>query len=166
MHSRKLITSVLVCAGILGTMAFVPATSLACSNSKPRPTVTVVTGTVTYKQGHKIQLVQGAIVMVVCNGITEYTTTNARGVYQVQFPKGKAPKGSTVKVVATKGSLTGNASAIVTSAGKNKCGCAQVNVLVINVRMVPEFGGIAAMGALVIGAGAFLVIRRRQLAAH
>jgi len=132
------------------TVVAVPAASFAAN------VVTNVTGHV-YENGIGVG---GAKVTVVCNGNDKKTTTDASGAYVVTFNKDKCPDGSKATVVATKGSKGGANSGPVSPNGSDLLNIAMVNV------DLPEFGLVAGIGATLIGGGAFLVIRRRQLSGH
>lgn len=103
--------------------------------------------------------VVGAKVVVVCNSNSRKDTTDGTGTYLVQFPAAQCPAGAHATVVATKGKKGGTNSANINSV-TNK-----LNVNIINVS-IPEFGLIAGVGASLIGGGAFLVIRQRQISGH
>lgn len=135
--------------GFLATAAlgFLPLAASAADGS------TVVGGQVTNNGSS----VDGAKVTVVCNGHQKKTTTDASGVYAVQFKIANCPAGSSVSVDATKkkegaGHSTGTANPLDT----------QLNVAIVNVAL-PELGLLTGMGALIAGGGALFAIRRRNL---
>jgi hypothetical protein len=119
------------------------------------PTTTIVTGQVTDNGVG----VKGAKVVVVCNNFSKKTTSGAGGGYEVAFTVTQCPNGKVANVVATKGDLGG------VNNSKVKNFDATDNVAIVNVSL-PEFGIAAGIGATIIGGGAFLVIRRRQLSGH
>ena len=125
-----------------------PVTALADS------TKTEVTGVVSYQGQHVGKNVE---VTVSCNGHTKTDKTNKEGAYSVRFTAQQCPKNSMVTATSTVNGQTGTATGKVTSSGKCK-----VNVAVVPINVVPEFGALSAAGAGVTGVGAFLFIRRRQ----
>ncbi len=143
---KKVVATILAAIGMI---VLLPASTFALS---PK---TDVTGTVTNNGSP----VSGAHVIVICHNNKKSTTTDASGSYLVQYNAGKCPAGSTVFVTATKGKKggdsTGTASSVTT----------HLNVALVNVSL-PEFGLITGVGATIIGGGAFLVMRRRQLSGH
>jgi hypothetical protein len=136
-------------AATVGIALLIPASSFALSAK------TDITGVVS-NNGHPVS---GAKVTVVCNNNARHDTTDGTGTYLVQFPATKCPAGAHATVVATKGKKGGTNSETIHST-TNK-----LNVNIINVSL-PEFGLVAGVGASLIGGGAFLVIRRRQLSGH
>lgn len=136
-------------AAALGVALIIPAATFATS---PK---TDITGVVT-NNGNPVA---GAKVVVVCNSNSRKDTTDATGTYLVQFPASQCPAGTHFTVVATKGKKGGTNTGTVNQT-TNK-----LNVNIVNVSL-PEFGLIAGAGASLIGAGAFLAIRRRQLNSH
>jgi hypothetical protein len=119
------------------------------------PTTTVVTGAVT----NNGKDVKGAKVTVVCNNFSKKTTTGSSGGYEVTFTAAQCPDGKLATAVATKGGLGGVSSSTVNNLD------ATDNVAIVNISL-PEFGLAAGIGASLLGGGAFLVIRRRQLSGH
>jgi hypothetical protein len=145
---RRFVVLALACVAILGVLGVFPAAGLAASGK------TDVSGYVFFKGSP----VKGAVVTVTANGFVKGDVTDKSGAYFVQFSAKSVPAGSTVTVQAFKGkksgSNTGTAGALTT----------KLNVALVNVDMVPEFGMIAGGAALLIGGGAFLFMRRRRLA--
>ena len=116
---------------------------------------TDVTGTVT-SNGHGVK---GAKVTVVCDHHAKTDTTDASGAYLVVFKAKDCPAGSHVDVVAKKKKQGGYNSGTATPVDT------KLNVAMVNVSL-PEFGLIGLTGAAIIGGGAFMVMRRRQLSDH
>jgi hypothetical protein len=141
---KKLLLTILAAVGIA---VMIPAASFAAS------TQTDVTGTVT----NNGQVVSGASVTVVCNNHSKTTTSDSTGAYLVTFSGKNCPDKSQATVVAHKAGKGGVSNGTV-----NPYGSLDLNVAIINVAL-PEFGIVTGIGAAVVGAGAFLVIRRRQL---
>jgi hypothetical protein len=118
---------------------------------------TDVNGTVT-KGGSPVK---NAKVQVTCGTTTKKAHTDASGAYLVVFKIAKCPAGSTVNVTASKNHVgSGSNSGTVSPYNTDK-----LNVAIVNVS-VPEFGLIGLTGATLIGGGAFMVTRRRQLSDH
>jgi hypothetical protein len=128
------------------TMIAIPLSTSAA------PSQTDISGTVT----NNGKAVDGANVTVVCNNNDRKDTTNAEGGYLVHFITTECPNGAQATVVATDGKKGG------TNDGKVNDLTSKLNVSIINVAL-PEFGLITAFGAAVIGGGAFMIMRRRQL---
>jgi hypothetical protein len=131
------------------TMVALPVAAFAA------PTTTDVNGQIT-NNGHGVK---GAKVVVVCGGHSAKTTSGAGGGYEVTFTAKQCPDGKLATVVATKNGLGGTSSSTVKNFD------ATDNVAIVNVNL-PEFGFVAGIGAAVIGAGAFLAVRRRQISGH
>ncbi len=138
----------LMVATVLAVL-LVPATSFANSST------TRVTGVIDFNGVH---VGKGVKVTVTCDGHVRTDKTNKHGVYSVKFEK-KCGKNDTITVTATVNGITG------TSTGKSHKDNCRLNVAIINVS-VPEYGLIGLSGATIIGGGAFMVIRRRQLSGH
>jgi hypothetical protein len=141
---RKILTTVI--SGI-ALAILIPASSFAMSSK------TDINGTV-YNNGVGVS---GAHVTVVCDNNAKTDTTDSTGAYLVQFNAAKCPVGATVYVTAKDGHKGGDSSDKVPQGENDK-----LNVVLINVSL-PEFGALAGIGAALLGGGAFLVIRRRQL---
>src|ERR1700689_3071367 len=134
----------------LATLVALPASALAASTS-------AIAGTVT-SNGNPVS---GASVSVTCNGHTLTSGTTVAGAYLVRFsPATNCPAGSTAHVTATKGGHSGSKSGTVNNLG------ADINLAIVNVSNVPEFGMAAGISAAILGGGAFMVVRRRQLSEH
>lgn len=133
------------------TIVALPLGAMAAAS----PTTTVVAGSVT-DNGHGVK---GAKVVVVCNSHSAKTTSGAGGGYEVTFTTKQCPNGKLATVVATKGGLGGTNSSTVKNFD------ATDDVAIVNISL-PEFGLAAGIGATLIGGGAFLAIRRRQLSGH
>lgn len=115
----------------------------------------IVAGTVTNSgTGNPVG---GASVSVLCDGHTLTSSTTSAGAYVVQFPSADCPNGATAQVTATKGSNSASNS------GKVNKLSASVNLAIVNVSVVPEFGIVAGISAAILGGGAFIVMRQRQL---
>jgi hypothetical protein len=131
------------------TVVVLPTAALADST----PPVTQVTGTVTNNSAG----VAGADVAVLCGSTTLHDTTDGSGTYLVTFPIADCPQGSSATATAIKGGLSGSNSGPVNKV-TNK-----LNIAVVDVSVIPEYGVIGITGAAILGGGAFMVMRRRQL---
>ncbi|HVV26272.1 MAG TPA: hypothetical protein VHC21_04555 [Candidatus Saccharimonadales bacterium] len=145
---RKKIAAAIVTA--LAATILVPASTFAVAPE------TDITGTVT---SHNTT-VNGATVTVHCNSSSGTDTTDASGAYLVVFAAADCPSGATVSVAASKNSQSGHNS------GTAGAVTTKLNIALVDVSVVPEYGLIGLMGATLIGGGAFLVIRRRQISGH
>lgn len=155
---KKIVLSILVS---LGLVTILPVAAFADAG------ITIVGGTVCttiVNCGTPSGVpVSGANVTVKCDGNTQTATTSVNGQYGVEFnPSTLCPDGSKATVSASKGPENGSNSGTV-----NQEGDLALYVAIVNVAIsVPEFGAITGVAALALGAGAFLVIRRRNLASH
>lgn len=140
---KKILLSVTASVGI---SLLIPASSFALAAQ------TNITGTVT-NNGNPVA---AANVVVVCNSNSRSDDTDTSGGYLVQFTAAECPSGKNATVVATKDNKGGTNSKTVTAQ------TSKLNVAIVNVAL-PEFGVVAGMGAAVIGGGAFMVIRKKQL---
>ncbi|HTB48988.1 MAG TPA: hypothetical protein VK712_02805 [Verrucomicrobiae bacterium] len=141
---KKLLLSILATVGIA---VILPVSAFAEGGTSD------IAGTVTSKGNP----VSGASVSVLCDGHTLTSGTTVAGAYIVQFPGSDCPAGSTATVTATKGGGSGSNSGTVNGLG------ADINLAIVNVSVVPEFGAVAGAGAALLGGGAFMIVRRKQL---
>jgi len=113
-------------------------------------------------QGDLSNPVADADVEVTCNNNTETTTSGLDGKYKVNFEPEECDYGDTVTVHAEKDSLTGdNSGSIEFTNTYEFCQCCfTLNVGIVNVPLIPEFG--IAIGALTMASAivAFFVIRK------
>lgn len=135
----------------LGVVATVPLSGATVS-AAPQPKVDV-SGTVTIDG----KTVKGAKVVVQCGSTVKRDTADANGNYFVQFKKAQCPTGSTITVIAHKGSKGGS-----TTATSEADGSTTANVTV-STTAVPEFSPAAGVGAAAVVGGGLVVMRRRQL---
>jgi hypothetical protein len=146
---KKLFLSLIVSFGLI---AFLPVTAMAQSVSPGA----YVTGTVT----HNGSPVDSASVVVTCDSNVLDSSTSAGGGYLVTFTTDQCPSGATAYVSASSGNLSGSNNGVVNGLSVD------VNLALVDVSLVPEFGVITGIVAIIIGSGAFLVIRRRNIASH
>ena len=147
---KKLFVSLIV---TLGLVAFLPVTAMAQSVGGG----TYVAGTVT----HNGTPVSGASVIVACgDGSDQDSSTTSAGGYIVYFSTDQCYNGLTANVSASYNGLSGSNSGAVNGLG------ADVNLALVNVSLVPEFGVITGITAIALGGGAFLVIRRQNIAGN
>ena len=101
--------------------------------------------------------VSGASVTVTCNGYTQTDTSGANGAYSVVFPCYQCYYNNAVVVDAVKNPLTGESKGTVsmTYPGLN------LDVGIVNVPMVPEFGLVVGLTTMLGALGVFFVVRRK-----
>jgi hypothetical protein len=145
--------SLFVLTTILLTIGFASATAAPACTSQ-----TVVGGTI--YQDIITNGVVGADVLVTCNGTTIPTTSIANGAYSVNFDCSVCNYGDAVTVHASKDGLTGDNSGAVDMTWTIPCGI-QLDVGIINVPLVPEFGAIVAVLTVMGALGTFFVVRRK-----
>lgn len=143
---KKVLLTVLASVGIALLVPF-------AASADASPGITDVSGAVT-NNGNPVN---GASVQVNCNGNTLYDTSDFTGTYVVDFTSGECPAGSIVTATATHGGESG------TNTGDANPLTTRLNVAIINISIVPELGMITAGGAAILGGGAFLIVRKRQL---
>jgi hypothetical protein len=121
------------------------------------PGVSDVTGVISFN-GNPVG--SGVTATVVCHGNTLTDTTDSTGTYFVEFTQQNCPKNQTATVSAT---VSGNSGS---NSGKLTKVTNKINLAIVDVNVVPEYGLIGLTGATLIGGAAFMVMRRRQLGDH
>jgi len=121
---------------------------------------TVVGGTI--YQNTITNPVSGATVTVTCNSHTQTASSESDGAYSVSFPCGECNLHDEVSVNAVKNPLTGENEGSVTMVYNLYPGLT-LNVGIVNVPMVPEFGLIAGLTTVLGALGVFFVVRRKQI---
>ena len=116
--------------------------------------LTDVSGVISYNGVH---VGKGILVTVTCNGNVLHDKTNKSGTYLVQFTKQQCKKNSTVTVSATVNGHTGS------NTGKAKKETNKLNLAIVPVNVVPEFGTTAGLLAVIGAGGVFMITRRREL---
>jgi len=149
----KKLLGLFVLATMLLTLGFVSATAAPVCTSQ-----TVVGGTI--YQNVITNGVVGADVEVTCNGVTLPTTSVANGAYSVNFDCSVCDYGDAVTVHASKDGLTGDNSGAIDMTWQIPCGI-QLDVGIVNVPLVPEFGLILGMATALGALGVFFVVRRK-----
>jgi hypothetical protein len=157
----------------------------ACETSKCPSKVTVVNGII--YQGELTNTIAGANVEVTCShevttktcewkkvdghwknvcvyntamkDFSEKTTSGKNGSYAVSFADNECTLGDDVYVVAQKGELTGAEDGSITT--KTHLGCLKINIGIVNVPLVPEFGVFAGALTLLSAVGIFFFVRRK-----
>ena len=150
---KRVILSILTTLGIL---VLLPVSMARAAGGQ-----SIIAGNIYYKG--TTNPVTGASVSVVCDGNTLTSPTTSAGAYEVTFDPTACPAGDTATVTATKGSATGTNSGVVNPLATEPT---VINLAIVNVSVVPEFGAITGIAAIALGAGAFLVIRRQHTASH
>lgn len=134
----------------LGAVSATPCVGPSCEN-------TVVSGTI--YQGDVTNGISDAEVTVSCNGYDETTTSLSDGQYSVTFSASECDYQDDVTVIAEKDELVGTNEGDVSMTYTFGYGC-KLNVGVINVPLVPEFGLIAGALTMVSAVGIFFIVRR------
>lgn len=147
--------------GVVGTLAMM-AIPLASANAETITTVSDVSGHVS-QNGKDVD---GASVDASCTvsgqTATGTDTTGPNGDYNIVLsPSGLCTANDTVVVTATKGGSSGQNSGTLDSYNTGDPNL-KLNIALVNVSL-PELGLATAAGAAIIGGGAFMVIRRRNL---
>jgi|GEM_PF-3302573 len=114
-------------------------------------------------EGNLSNGIKGAYVTVTCyhNG-SEYTRNALSwygGKYMVFFPSSQCEYGDEITVSAQKNGLTGTNSSIVDT--RYTAGCFTLDVGIVNVPLIPEFGMIIGTLTVVSAIGVFFLIRRK-----
>ena len=109
----------------------------------------------------------GATVTITCfhNG-GQYTKTTTslsngflKGTYFVQFPHTQCITGDIVEVSATKGDKNGEDDGVVKDFITGRC--LDIDIAIINVPLVPEFGVVVGFLTMISAIGVFFVIRKK-----
>jgi hypothetical protein len=133
--------------------------SLDCGVCPPECTGNTVIGGTIYKENVTNGIV-GASVEVICShdgkDYTETTTSISKGQYSVTFPCDECDYTDGVVVNAEKDSLSGTNDGSVSMIYPGL----SLNVGIVNVDLIPEFGLIAASVALIGALGIFLYRRK------
>jgi hypothetical protein len=154
MKTLKLL-SVFVIA--LALFSFVGVKAAKAMTTAPVVQVGVVEGLV---YGQNNAAVPGASVSVLCNGHTLPATSDPSGFYFVQYGNGLCVAGQGVTVTATKGALTGTKNGTMQADGATLI--LKLDVAVVNVPMVPEFGLITGAVAFLSSGGVFLALKKKR----
>jgi hypothetical protein len=145
---------------LLGSSYFISANSIGASIGGPR---TLVNGAITdATNGNAV--VPGAKVTVVCvdsrhvrKTITKKTTSLSDGTYSVVFDtKLQCKEKDEVLVSATEGGLSGE------NTGEIDKGTKKLDVSVVNVSIVPEFGVVAGTLTVLGAVCLFFIIRKKH----
>ena len=103
----------------------------------------------------------GANVTATCNGHTYTGTTNGFGFYQIftpTTPVEECPNGMTVVASAVNGSEHGSNSGLMQHG--TGVGQANLDIALIPIQMVPEFGMLTGVVASLVSGGLFLLKRK------
>ncbi len=152
----KKVLSLFVVAALLLTVGLVSAqydpTHGGCTSQ------TVVGGTI-YQNVVENGIV-GANVEVTCNGTTKTATSGTNGAYSVNFDCSVCTYEDLVTVHAYKDGLTGDNSGEVDMTYDIPCGI-RLDIGIINVPLVPEFGVIVGIVTALGALGVFFIVRRK-----
>jgi len=103
--------------------------------------------------------INGATVNVTCNGNLLSTTSQNDGAYSVSYDESVCSQGSSLSVHAVKEGVGENT---IIGTIHNDYPAVNVNLGVVNVPLVPEFGAIVASLTVLGALGAFFVVRRKN----
>lgn len=107
--------------------------------------------------------VEGADVEVTCDGETKTTTSDVNGSYSVVFEDDECELGDTVTVHAEKDALTGDNVGSIDMTYHYDLGCfccLDLNVGIVNVPLIPEFGLVIGTLTAISAIGIFFFVRR------
>jgi hypothetical protein len=158
----KMNKSLMLVSLVFGVMllSMVSAGATVCL---PETEQTIVDGTI--YQNVITNVIAGADVTVVCHhGAVDNTllaTSLADGSYSVNFGGSQCSYGDEVTVSAVKASLAGTNEGTVNMKYTLPCCGIKLNVGVVNVPMVPEFGVFAGALTLLSAVGIFFMVRRK-----
>ena len=123
--------------------------------------ITTIGGTI--YQGDITNFISGADVDVICHhdgtDYTETTTSGSNGEYSVLFNTGECDYGDQVTVNALSNGLPGTNEGSVSMSYPLSC-YLTLNVGIVNVLLVPEFGFFVGVLTLFGAVGIFFLIRR------
>jgi len=152
-----LLTFLIVVALTVGSVSAVHFCDFDCSEE-----YTAVGGTIyqdTVDNG-----IQGASVEVTCNGNTETATSDSEGAYSVVFEGDECSFGDDVTVHAEKDGATGSNDGSVDMTYHYDFGCfcgLDLNVGIVNVPLIPEFGLMIGTLTAISAIGIFLFVRKK-----
>ena len=143
---------------ILAVLAFL-VVSVALVSAGQGNEATVVGGTIYKLEGGGV--VPDAFVNVTCNTYSETTTSLSEGEYSVAFAINECDCDDTVNVYAEKGSLYGSNSGAITMCDLQPRPSLKINVGIVNVPLIPEFGIAVGIMTVLSAVGVFFVIRKK-----
>jgi len=141
---------------LFGLSSVVSAQSAGCCIGSG--CLTLVEGNITYADSGNF--VEGADVIVTCNHgtgfgtVSENAVSSSNGNYYVIFCQTDCDKDDEVTVEATKNGLSGINTGYVEYRG-------YIDVAIVNVPLVPEFGLIAGAATIFGALGVFFIVRKR-----
>jgi hypothetical protein len=133
----------------LGLVTLLPSASFAAATG-----VTVIGGKIT----NKGSAVSGANVIISCNGTVKSTSSVGDGSYGVTYDAAACGPNDNASVHATKGGLGGSNSAGVNPSTFSS----QVNIAMVDVSVVPEFGFLTGAATIAVAGSAFMIVRRKH----
>ncbi len=148
---------------VLGAFLVLMFGLVSVSAGSPHPIEKTIIDGVIY-QDSITNPIGGADVQVTChhngNDYSQSTTSDEDGHYAIEFKPNKCDYGDDVTVYAQKESLVGvdegNVDILLSSSCKLK-----LNIGIVNVPLVPEFGLIGGMIAVLGSLGIFFVVRKK-----
>lgn len=140
-------------SGLVSVATVLAAPAIAFAS----PASSQVSGVVSYN-GNSVG--KGVDVSVTCDGKTKTDKTDSSGKYKVTFGVGECASGDHVTATVTDGSKSG------TNSVNNPTGDVTLNVALTKSVSLPEMGAVTGIAAAAVAGGAFVVVRRRNLASH
>jgi hypothetical protein len=140
-------------AVVFSSQGVIAQNSISCVNCD----ATLVGGTIYYQDISNP--VSGADVEVECNGHTKMTTSGASGGYSVSFAESQCQYGDQVTVTAQKADLMGAEDGEITI-NDLQIGCWNLDVGVVNVPLIPEFGLLIGSLTVISAVALFFIVRK------
>ena len=147
---KKLITiSLMICLAVV----FVSANN-GIGNS-----ATIVGGTI--YEGVIENVISGASINVTCNGTSLDSVSDVEGEYSVSFASNDCGCGDSVSVaVKNGGGLVGSEVGSITMCGISPVPSLTLDIGIVNVPLVPEFGFFVGMLTILSAVGIFFIVRK------
>lgn len=130
-----------------------------CDDDPPSCTSQTIVGGTIYQNTIENRI-EGAEVWVICNEYQIYAISGADGTYSVNFDCSQCSYGDSVSVYASKNGLTGENFGKIDMTSEISENVT-LDVGIINVPLVPEFGTIIAVLTAISALGVFFVIRKK-----
>ncbi len=158
----------LVVVSLMAVLMLGVVSAIDLTNGLPEQQTTIIAGKI-YNSDYTA-VIAGADVDVTCDGVTISVVSKADGAYKVEYTDGSCYVGDSLTVYAEKDGLTGQKTGTILAEGTcsdpNTDNCLinvydGLDVAVVNVPLVPEFGAIVGVLTILGAVGVFFVVRRR-----